>query len=365
MFRDRTNLFKSYRDTFPHRKIDNQFDLGPSLEEGGDIEMQQFTKGYQKLNVDSAPLTNYTESIIAIETKGNQLSQKIKSNLNLLDKKYRDILLPTFDDDFIKREMNGIDKLSGTVMLEIQSLYKVINQLQELEKSLKVAEGTQLRYHDDNSNPNPTRSLINNLKRKFAIDAQELTGEFRDKQSRYIRYLKKGQDETDSSALFETDVESYSRNAMLESSKQIQIQANHCSDEYLLQREREIYKISQSVVEISTIFKELENIVIDQGTILDNIAYNLDKTHDHVKGAEKELIKAEGYQKQTGKCKLVMFLVLLIILVAFLFLVKPRRDTKVVYAPPAVETEPTLDESASIKPLSPIENIRNYKDSLL
>lgn len=222
-------------------------------------------------------------------------------------------------------------------------IYKVINELQRLDELLSSKEVGE--YDDGGFRDNGdksirgTRILVSNLKKKFALVSQELSGQFREMQGRYIRYLKKDeiedkQGDADLLGGETTDVESYSRNAMVESSRQIeskqtQLQLNKTEliddQQYLLEREREIYKISQNVVEISIIFKELENIVIDQGTILDNIAYNLDRTAENVKGAHKQLNKAEGYQKQTRKCKIVLFLVLLIFLFLMLLMVKPRR----------------------------------------
>lgn len=349
MFRDRTNLYLSYRRTFPHSKafrssvaggyIDKQEKSELLNPQAGpnDIEMHSFN---QSPNTMANQTNSYTETVMEIERNGTQLTQRIRTNLKSLDRKYREVILPNFDDEFNNKEMKQIDDLSGHTMVEIQSLYKMINQLQQLDKSLAslTNDSTANPFHDDISADQEgiksTRALINNLKRKFAIVAQEITGQFRDMQGRYVKYLKK--DEDGMNEFKTSDVETYSRNAMVESSKEIQRQKNDTqlqlqvqqtgiSEDYLLQREREIYKISQSVVEISVIFKELENIVIDQGTILDNVVYNLDRTSEQVQGADKELKKAEGYQKQTNKCKLVFFLVLLILFVLMLFMVRPRR----------------------------------------
>ena len=62
-------------------------------------------------------------------------------------------------------------------------------------------------------------------------------------------------------------------------------------------RDQEIAKIAQSIEELGTIFKELAVLVIDQGTILDRIDYNMEAVVEHTKTGIKQLEKAEKSQK--------------------------------------------------------------------
>ena len=61
------------------------------------------------------------------------------------------------------------------------------------------------------------------------------------------------------------------------------------NDTAIAQREREINDIAQGIIELADIFKDLQNMVIDQGTMLDRIDYNVERMTVDVKGAEKEL----------------------------------------------------------------------------
>lgn len=348
MQRDRTNLYVVYRKTNPHHLNNNRTKIKRNsqrskqqdeeglldLEEG--IELDEFEEGSYE--------DNYTSIIQNIENQGNDLTRRIKENMRQLSLRYKEVLLPQFDDEFVRSEMNSINALSNSITDELRMIYKVINDLQQLDAVLiskEINEESKTFSDDSSSNTKGTRMLISNLKKKFAIVSQELSGEFREMQGKYIRYLKKDETHASDSNDFKEDIESYSRNAMVESGKQIetqiQLQKSDMLDDqqFLLDREREIYKISQSVIEISIIFKELENIVIDQGTILDNIEYNIDRTVENVQGAHKQLIKAEGYQKQTRKCKIIFFLVLLIIASLMLLMVKPRKVTHYVHDTPS------------------------------
>lgn len=46
---------------------------------------------------------------------------------------------------------------------------------------------------------------------------------------------------------------------------------------HIHERDAEISKIAESIEELATIFKELSTLVIDQGTILDRIDYNMEE----------------------------------------------------------------------------------------
>jgi len=92
-----------------------------------------------------------------------------------------------------------------------------------------------------------------------------------------------------------------------------------------MQREREITDIAQGIIELADIFKELQAMIIDQGTMLDRIDYNVERMAVDVKGADKELTVATGYQKKTVKRKVILLLILLVVGMFILLLVKPKR----------------------------------------
>ncbi len=48
------------------------------------------------------------------------------------------------------------------------------------------------------------------------------------------------------------------------------------------ERDVEIKKICQSIEELAEVFKELATLVIDQGTIIDRIDYNMEQVCPHV-----------------------------------------------------------------------------------
>lgn len=139
--------------------------------------------------------------------------------------------------------------------------------------------------------------------------------------------------------MIESETDKYFSQSTLQQTSQKHFQTN---DAAILQREREINDIATGIIELADIFKELQSMVIDQGTMLDRIDYNVEKMAENVKGADKELIvvgavvfiedlaklildiQATGYQRKTTKRKILLFLLLLVVGMFILLLVKPK-----------------------------------------
>eukprot|EP00123_Amoebidium_parasiticum_P014098 comp22327_c0_seq1/m.33186 comp22327_c0_seq1/g.33186 ORF comp22327_c0_seq1/g.33186 comp22327_c0_seq1/m.33186 type:complete len:324 (-) comp22327_c0_seq1:807-1778(-) len=86
------------------------------------------------------------------------------------------------------------------------------------------------------------------------------------------------------------------------------------------QRDREVAKIVQSIKELGDIFRELSTMVIDQGTMLDRIDYNLEMVNTQVAEGLTQLKEGEKYQRKSRK-KLVCMLVLVVLILVFIVLI--------------------------------------------
>lgn len=84
----------------------------------------------------------------------------------------------------------------------------------------------------------------------------------------------------------------------------------HSNDAVIAQREGEINDIAKGIIELSDIFGDLQNMVIDQGTMLDRIDYNVEKMAVDVKAAEKELTTV-GFISTTFTYEILLLLILL------------------------------------------------------
>eukprot|EP00555_Chaetoceros_dichaeta_P009736 CAMPEP_0198253478 /NCGR_PEP_ID=MMETSP1447-20131203/3887_1 /TAXON_ID=420782 /ORGANISM="Chaetoceros dichaeta, Strain CCMP1751" /LENGTH=296 /DNA_ID=CAMNT_0043939157 /DNA_START=18 /DNA_END=909 /DNA_ORIENTATION=- len=135
-----------------------------------------------------------------------------------------------------------------------------------------------------------------NVQRSLAKKLQELSVEFRQKQRKYL-----------------SDVQAQKSGALAETESKFGIDLNETEREYgfnetqlavvedlgsaVQSRDKEIVQIAKSIEELSSIFKELAVLVIDQGTILDRIDYNMEAVVEHTKEGIDQLEKAEGHQK--------------------------------------------------------------------
>jgi len=101
----------------------------------------------------------------------------------------------------------------------------------------------------------------------------------------------------------------------------------------LRRRDHELTKIAQSIASLAELFKDLSAMVIDQGTLLDSVEYNIEQTAVEMEEAVKELNIATRYQKNTGRraCIFLLLLIIFGLIIALIF--KPRRHSSSVSSP--------------------------------
>jgi len=90
-------------------------------------------------------------------------------------------------------------------------------------------------------------------------------------------------------------------------------------------RDKEIVQIAKSIEELSSIFKELAVLVIDQGTILDRIDYNMEAVVEHTKEGIGQLEKAESSQKNARPMKCIVCLSITIFILLIILILKNKR----------------------------------------
>ncbi|XP_045455903.1 syntaxin-16 [Melitaea cinxia] len=89
------------------------------------------------------------------------------------------------------------------------------------------------------------------------------------------------------------------------------------------EREEEVNKIVKSIVDLNDIFKDLANMVHEQGTVLDRIDYNIEQTQVQVYEGYKQLQKAERYQRKNRKMHCIFILgIAVVVMFVLLIIVK-------------------------------------------
>jgi t-SNARE complex subunit (syntaxin) len=89
----------------------------------------------------------------------------------------------------------------------------------------------------------------------------------------------------------------------------------------ILEREEEIQNIEQGVSDLNVLFRQVAQIVTEQGEQLDTIENNVDNTRDDTRGASVELRQAAKYQKAARNKSCCLLLILGVILTIVLLAV--------------------------------------------
>ncbi|XP_021280493.1 syntaxin-42-like isoform X1 [Herrania umbratica] len=231
--------------------------------------------------------------------------QRAKVKMAELVKAHSKALMPSFGDS--KEDQRAIEGLT-----------KEITDL--LRKSEKRLQKLSSNGSSEDSN------LRKNVQRSLATDLQNLSMDLRRKQSTYLRQLqqqKEGQDGVD----LELNLNE-NRNRLEDSEfsdmgfNEHQMSKLKQSEFSTLEREREITQVVKSVNELAQIMKDLSVLVIDQGTIVDRIDYNIQNVATSVEEGFKQLQKAEQTQKKGGMVMCATVLVILCFIMIVLLILK-------------------------------------------
>jgi len=163
------------------------------------------------------------------------------------------------------------------------------------------------------------RVLRVNVMRAKASRSQNLSKLFREHQTRFLNSLQKtnkGDQYFDDEPLKIT-LDDVSAGFSAEQMAQIHRNAQDAD-----QREKEIIGIAKSVNDLAQLFNELNVLVVQQGTVLDRIDYNIEQTVGQLRKAGQEIKKAEKYQKRSRSTMCIVVLLSLIIICACILVFK-------------------------------------------
>ena len=103
------------------------------------------------------------------------------------------------------------------------------------------------------------------------------------------------------------------------------------NDNYLLKTEKidnlksrdsDLNQLLESMNNLTSTFKDLKNLVVEQGTILDRIDYNIDTAKDNTAKGKQHLINAENLQKNNCFRNVMLMLFLFIFFEGILMIFK-------------------------------------------
>lgn len=281
-----------------------------------------------------------------IQDEVTETLEDITKSMKTLEHLHQKHILPGFDDESVKKkEEREIESMTQAITRSFQSCQKSIRRIDNMVKETKQQGGIS----------KGEETMANNLKISLATRVGDVSTLFRKRQSAYLKKMRAlggiaspfdgastpMQNPYTDPSMMDSEADRTSAQSTLLQTKQKQ-RSTGVHDTVIAQREREIEDIAQGIIDLANIFQELQTMVIDQGSMLDRIDYNVERMNTDVKEAHKELKVATGYQKKTTKRKIILLLILLVVGMFILVMIKPKRrnQSSPEVLPPPVEPAP-------------------------
>ena len=317
IIRDQTKLFNEYRTNFQNRFFHNLekdiFDDTKKLLSSSFLFIEKAdNKNTKLLNYDQIELqdisynldnSNYVESY----KKVNNILDELLTNFASLKSFQQERIKPKFvDEDIQNKKIDGeIDKLIIKMMKKI----KFCEALTKMIKEKKSEVNTSLE------------KVKNNIKIFLTTKIQNFSNEFRQNQQQYLKYLKdmgiiiySNEDKNNKLESLLNDNDDEKKNFLYTKDDDVNIQ--------IKKRDEDIDILVKSINELSGIFKDLQNIVQEQGTILDRIDYNINISYENSQEGLKNLKKAEQHNNESCFRNAILLLFFIIFVETILIICK-------------------------------------------
>ncbi|GMI65410.1 syntaxin of plants 41 [Hibiscus trionum] len=319
--RNRTWLFNKYRDALKGARAPTSSSAAataklrassggtPAIEMAG-TSLLHPKRSYTVLSTEDPGNSSKGAATIGLPPSWVDVSEEIAANVQRsrakmaeLGKAHAKALMPSFGDGI--EDQRNIENLTN----------EITNLLKRSERRLQKLSAT---------GPSEDSNIRKNVQRQLATDLQNLSMELRKKQSTYLKRLRQQMEEgadmemnLNGNRAKEDDDDS--DDMMLNEYQMAKLKQ---SEAYTVEREREIQQVVESVNELAQIMKDLSVLVIDQGTIIDRIDYNIQNVATTVEEGLKQLQKAERTQKQGGMVMCASVLVIMCFVMLVLLILK-------------------------------------------
>ena len=201
-------------------------------------------------------------------------------------------------DDYLNIELNKtIEK----------TLIKINNHLKDYEKIIKC-------YFNNQINNDLQNRIKCNMKQLLLINLNDFTKKFKLNQKLYSEKYKDLVGEEDPTFALSNSNENVNEKKgdflKIEESNKLQ------------QRDNELSLLLNNVNELTTIFKDIQTIVMEQGSILDRIDYNLEIAGHNVLKSKNSIRNANEYHKKNCFRNIIIILLIIIFVELFMILFK-------------------------------------------
>lgn len=228
-------------------------------------------------------ITQFDNQLKTIGTKRDNL--KARENLDSLTKNLNNL------EDGIKTLVENLDNLINKNLDE-----KGKNKIEITNRQIIIKERLLNEYND--------------LHRAFAKSHKQYSDR---KRAHPIKTTEK-------TPLLQSSGDTYNSQQQVQQQTQVQVQDQDIINETELQyhrllteeRNREIEQAHEGIMEVNSIFKDLGELIHQQGEQLDLVENNVGQLQSNAQQAASELNKAHEYQKRKGKWSCILLVALCI-----------------------------------------------------
>ena len=317
---DKYNLFSEYRTNFQNRffhYLEKDF-LDDTKKLINNSLLLTDNKKTPLVNYDSKELqiilsnldsSNYVESYKEV----NNILDDLLTNFSSLKNLQQERIKTKFNDE--KIENRKIDKEIKKLILKMMKKIKFCEALMKIQK----------QKNNINHENNIEEKVKNNVRTLLIGKIQNFTNEFRKNEQQFLKYLKEmGNDDeflikennnlNDSFNSLEDKKDNLNKDFLYTQEDDLKIQ--------IKKRDEDINILVNSINDLAGIFKDLQTIVQEQGTILDRIDYNIDVSYDNSHKGLKFIKKAEEHQNESCFRNIILLLFVIIFVETILIIFK-------------------------------------------
>ena len=217
-------------------------------------------------------------------------------------------LVVNFDDN----EINKLNKNITKIIITISS------QLRTGEKLIKAFSKQNI---DINNNNSILHNIKLNMQQSLFNKLSEFTRKFKINQEIHKQKYKELIGEEDPTFQIKTSTIIDTNNNDTNNTVDNFLMTND-TNLNLIKRNNDLDNLLNSVNDLAEIYKDMQTLVMEQGTILDRIDYNIDVASTNVSSGKKNIEKAEKYQKNNCFRNVIIILIICIFIEGLLIIFK-------------------------------------------
>ena len=226
-----------------------------------------------------------------------------------MQEKQQQRLIPKFDDQENKKLNKSIKEISTEMTQELKQCQNILKEVINDKEDINVINNlSQLNANHAQIKQNVKQNIItklNEFTKKFKLNQELYNNKFQD---------------------FVIDEEMANKSFSIKKNDEVKNSNDFLStqenNDQLRRRDEDLTNLLKSVNELAQIFKDMQTLVMEQGTILDRIDYNIDIASSNVTKGKKNITKADKHMKNNCFRNVIIVLIVIIFIEALLLVLK-------------------------------------------